>query len=178
MSVQVRAGDTEPIEAMVRDSAGRPLPGKTDIVASIRRLSDSLTYDWLDGAWRAFASCTTPRGAMVEVDAGNYPGQYRTTFVAPAGDDIYQVTVDQHPRTDAANVPQPGEIRVGAWASTIEVNRKLLNNRQELGHGATNNLKTYDDDDVTVIATSSVTDVDGNAISLDAGVPARRSRGA
>lgn len=177
MSVQIRVNDTEPIEALVRDAAAEPLTGKADIVASIRRQSDGLTYDWDDSTFKAFGSCTTPRGAMAEVDATNYPGQYAVTFTAPATEDIYQVTVDQYPRTDAANVPQPGEIRVGAWAGTIELNRKLLNNRQQLANGATGNLVTYDDDDATAIATSDVTDVNGNPISLDTGVPARRSRG-
>lgn len=177
MSVQVRAGDTEPIEAMIRDGSGRPLTGKTDVVVSIRRKSDGLTLDWSDLGWRAFASCTTPRLSMAEVDATNYPGQYDATFTTPDAEEIYQVTVDQYPRTDAANVPQPGEIRVGAWADTIELSRKLLNNQQWLSNGSTGNLRTWDDDDSTVIATSNVTDVDGNPISLDTGVPARRSRG-
>lgn len=177
MSVQVRAGDTEPIEAMIRDGAGEPLTGKADIVASIRRASDGLTYDWNDGAWRSFASCTIARKALSEVDADAYPGQYETAFTTPDADDIYQVTVDQYPRAEAGNVPQPGEIRAGAWADTIELNRKLLNNRQWLSNGASGNLRTWDDDDATVIATSDVTDVDGNPVSLDPGVPARRSRG-
>lgn len=177
MSAHVRAGDTEPIEAMVRDAAGEPLTGKSDVVASVRRASDGLTYDWSDGAWKAFAACTTPRQALSEVDGTNYPGQYRTTFTAPSGADVYQVTVDQYPRLDAANVPQPGEIHAGGWADTIELNRKLLNNRQWISNGASGNMRTWDDDDVTVVATADVTDVDGNPVSLEAGVPARRSRG-
>lgn len=54
---------------------------------------------------------------------------------------------------------------------------QLLNNKQTLTTAATNNLKTYDDDDTTPIATSTVLDVDGNPIALDAGEPASRTRG-
>lgn len=177
MSVQVRPGDVEPIEAMVRNLSGQPLTGKTDVVVAIRRRSDGLTYDWSDSTFKAFGACTTPRLSMSEIDAVNYPGQYEATFTAPDADDIYQVTVDQSPRVDAGNVPQPGEIRVGAWASTIELSRKLLNNQQWLGNGSVGNMITYDDDDATIIATSNVTDVNGNPVSLDPGQPARRSRG-
>lgn len=181
-SVAIRTGDIEPIESLIRDRAGVPLPGKTDITAAIRRDSDGLTFDWSDSTFKAFSACTTPRQQLAPVDDTNYAGQYAVDFdtgaiVSPAADDIYQVTVDQVPRVDAANVPQPGEIRVGALADTTEFVRKLLNNKQHLGNGAVNNLRTWDDDDSTVIATSNVTDVDGNPISLDPGVPARRSRG-
>jgi len=182
MSVQIRSGDVEPIEALIRDAGGEPLSGKADIVAMVRRDSDGLTLDWADLTFRAFGSCSTPKGAMTEVDAENYPGQYTldldTSAIAnPAADDIYQVTVDQSPRSDAANVPQPGEVRVDGWAGTMEFVRKLLNNRQELAPGDANNMITYDDDDTTVLVRSSVTDVSGSHVTLAATAPARRSRG-
>jgi hypothetical protein len=181
-SANIRTGDTEPIEALIRDGSGEPLTGKTDITVTIRRKSDGFTYDWDDGNFKAFAACTTPRKALTEVDGANYPGEYATDFdtsviANPADDDTYEVTVDQVPRTDASNVPQPGEIKVGQWADTIEFCRKLLNNKQWLYNGAANNLKTWDDDDSTLIANSDVTDVNGNPVSLEAGMPARRSRG-
>lgn len=174
---QIRAGDTEPIQASIVGWSGDPLTGKSDISVSIRRNSDGLTYDWDDAAWKAFSACVEPRRAMSEVDGANYPGEYSEVFTSPTGDDIYQVSVDQVPRTDAANVPQSGEIRAGQWAGTIEFTRKILNNRQELSNGATGNMVTYDDDDTTVLVTSDATDYTGNPISLAPTAPARRSRG-
>jgi len=60
---------------------------------------------------------------------------------------------------------------------TLELIRKLLNNRQELANGTTANLITYDDDDTTPIATSNVTDSAGAAVVNASGSPAKRSRG-
>lgn len=59
----------------------------------------------------------------------------------------------------------------------VTANRKLLNNRLELQPGSINNWELWDDDDVTVIRTFDVTDKTGAAITVDSGVPARRTRG-
>jgi hypothetical protein len=174
---QVRAGDTETITTLITDGAGLPLAGASGVVAYIRRKSDGLTYDWSDGGWKAFASCTTPGGPMAEVDATNYPGQYSVEFDTEATEDVYYVTVDQSPLTTAGNVPQLGEIRAGQWADTVELIRKLLNNRQELAEGSSGNLITYDDDDVTPLLTSSVTGPAGGSVAIPATAPAKRSRG-
>jgi len=55
--------------------------------------------------------------------------------------------------------------------------RKARTNRETLTEGAANNWTLYDDDDVTPLRTHSVTDKDGNAIVLQPGMPARRSKG-
>lgn len=112
-------GATEPIEALILNSATAPLTGKTDILVWIRRNSDGLTYDWNDSTFKAYGSCTTPQQALTEVDSTNYPGQYKVNWTSPSADDIYQVTIDQSPGTDAANVPQRGEIRVGGWVDDV-----------------------------------------------------------
>lgn len=112
-------GATEPIEALILDESLDPLTGKSDILVWIRRKSDGLTYDWNDSTFKAYASCGAPRQTMTEVDSTNYPGQYARNWTSPSADDVYEVTVDQSPGTDAANVPQVGEIRVGGWVDDI-----------------------------------------------------------
>jgi hypothetical protein len=54
---------------------------------------------------------------------------------------------------------------------------KVLINRTELTEGASGNFIVYDDDDTTPLYTHDVTDKDGDAIILDDGIPAERSRG-
>lgn len=174
---QIRTGDTEVITAKLFSFVGQPLTGKADITALVRRDSDGLVYDWSDGTFKALGDAVEPRRVMTESNPTDFPGEYQISFTAPEVPDVYAVTVDQTPWTDALNVPQCGDIRAGGFADTIELNRKLLNNRQALADGFVNNLVTYDDDDITAVATASVTDVNGNPIVLEAGVPARRTRG-
>ena len=59
---------------------------------------------------------------------------------------------------------------------TIDLTRKILNNRLELKDGTTDNWELYDDDD-SILLTYDVTDKDGAAIVLVSGAPARRTRG-
>lgn len=61
---------------------------------------------------------------------------------------------------------------------TLDLLRKLSNNRLELKEGATDNWELYDDDDSTVLLSYDVTDKTGTAITISADVPARRTRGA
>ena len=60
--------------------------------------------------------------------------------------------------------------------ATVELVRKLLDNRKELADGLSANLIVYDDDN-TVLRTYNVTDEDNNAITLSAGDPAKQSKG-
>jgi len=119
-AVTIQQGDVEPIEVLVLDESLDPLTGKSDILVWIRRKSDGLTYDWNDSTFKPYGSCTTPRQTMTEVDATNYPGQYARDWTSPSSDEIYEVTVDQSPGTDAGNLPQMGEIRVGGWIDDID----------------------------------------------------------
>jgi hypothetical protein len=64
-----------------------------------------------------------------------------------------------------------------ARGADTSLSRKLLNNRQEVSDGASKNLVTYDDDDVTVLVEADMTDVAGGPITNAPGAPARRSRG-
>ena len=123
--VRIQTGDTERIQALILDASLVPLTGKTDILVSVHRVSDGLTLDWDDDTFRAYGSCTTPAAQMSQVDATNYPGQYyldldTSAVTNPTSDDTYMVTVNQSPGTDAANVPQVGEIKVGAFVDDID----------------------------------------------------------
>lgn len=138
-------GATEPIEALILDDSLAPLTAKADILVWIRRKSDGLTYDWNDSTFKVYGSCTTPQQTMTEVDATNYPGQYARDWVSPSADGIYEVTVDQSPGTDAANVPQVGEIRVGGWVDDIAP--ILADTNEVQGKLPTNNIMGSSDTD-------------------------------
>lgn len=158
-AVTIPQGANEYIEALILDDSLATLTGKTDILVWIRRQSDGLTYDWNDSTFKAYGSCTTPRQTMTEVDATNYPGQYRRAWTAPSADDVYEVTVDQSPGTDAANVPQIGEIRVGGWIDDIDAaisSRAAPGDAMDLVAGAV---------DAAAIATDAI---DADAIAADA----------
>jgi hypothetical protein len=63
---------------------------------------------------------------------------------------------------------------------TLDLMRKILNNRLELADGGitpTKNWKLYDDDDTTVLLEWDVTDKNGSNITQPAQAPARRTRG-
>lgn len=122
-SVRIQTGATERIEALILDGSLVPLTGKTDILVSIRRVSDGFFYDFNDDTFKA-AGWTTRQQAMTEIDATNAPGEYRYDFdtsavTNSATDDTYEVRVDQSPGTDAKNVPQVGEIKVGQLVDEI-----------------------------------------------------------
>lgn len=202
---RIRAGDTEPIESLVRGFSADPLPGKSDIVAQVRRNSDGATFDWSDSTFKAFASCISPTRLMPEIDPTGYPGQYGLNFDTSAivnaiQDDTYQVTVDQDPRSDAANMPQVGEIKtgledisqteaqlacaaaltaIGLSASSGSDLRWLYErfyNRMELGADGAWRLWN-DADDAVQTTWAPIADVDGQTIAPAAGTPARRPKG-
>ncbi|WP_434042227.1 MULTISPECIES: hypothetical protein [Sorangium] len=59
-------------------------------------------------------------------------------------------------------------------ASDAEVARKKLHNRQDVDAVGGGRLLTYEDDGETIWSTQTLRDGSGNAITLGAGVPARR----
>jgi len=61
--------------------------------------------------------------------------------------------------------------------NSLDLIRKILNNRLELQDGSTDNWELYDDDDSTVLLRYDVTDKLGAAISIEPATPARRTRG-
>jgi len=123
-SVRIQTGATERIEALVLDGSLTPLTSKTDILVSVRRWSDGFFLDWNDDTFKS-SGWTTRQQAMTEVSAANAPGEYQYDFdtsaiTNPAADDTYEVRVDQSPGTDAKNLPQVGEIKVGQFVDDID----------------------------------------------------------
>lgn len=123
-SVRVQTGATERIEVLILDATLDPLTGKSDILISIRRVSDGFFYDFNDDTFKS-SGWTTRQTAMSEISATNAPGEYSYDFdtsaiTNAAADDTYQIRVDQSPGTDAANVPQIGEVKVGQFVDDID----------------------------------------------------------
>lgn len=129
MSVYIQTGKTEPIEVLALNVLGERLTGKTDIYCKIRRQSDNLYFDWSDNLFKA--NPTTLRYAMIEIDSDKAAGEYKltktghvngfnTATIANAdADDIYAITVEQVGGTDAINLPQIGELKVGHYTDDI-----------------------------------------------------------
>jgi hypothetical protein len=81
-------------------------------------------------------------------------------------------------------------VRVAIWTHVVDTNilgltaeqtldlvRKVLNNRLELFDGDTDNWKLYDDDDATILLEYNVRDKTGAPVGIADGAPARRTRG-
>ena len=78
-AAEITAGTIEPLEVFVLAAAGGPLTGSTNIRVQIRAMSgaDVGKYlDFNDGTFKTYASATTPRATLVEVDATNDQGTY------------------------------------------------------------------------------------------------------
>lgn len=61
--------------------------------------------------------------------------------------------------------------------TTLDILRKILNNRLELADGSTSNWVLYDDDDATPVLTYNVKDKGGGGIVQPTQAPSRRTRG-
>jgi hypothetical protein len=123
-SVRIQTGDTERIEVLILDGSLDPITGKTDILISIRRISDGYWYDFDDDTFKN-SGWTDRQEAMTETDSTNDQGVYHYDFdtsaiTNAATDDTYEIRVDQSPGTDAANVPMTGEIKVGAFIDDLD----------------------------------------------------------
>jgi hypothetical protein len=123
-STRIQTDATERIECLILDGALSPLTGLTDILISIRRISDGFWYDFADDTFKNFG-WTTRQLAMTETDSSNDPGVYHYDFDTSAiayavADDTYQIRVDQSPGTSAKNVPQVGELKVGDFIDHID----------------------------------------------------------
>lgn len=108
---------TVTIEHTALDGTLAPLAGLTDLVVSIRRLSDGQFLDWNDDTFKA-AGWTMRQQVMSEVDSTNAPGDYAQDFdlsavTNKAADDTYVARVEQTPGTSVANVPASGEFEEG-----------------------------------------------------------------
>lgn len=123
----IQHGNIEPIIVFAIGADGDPLPGKTDIKVKIRRQSDGKYFDWSDNTFKVGASVSQMLQALEEVQATYSPGEYRLNTVVhvngfntslvtnPISDDTYFVVADQDGGSDAVNLPQTGEIKVGTF---------------------------------------------------------------
>jgi hypothetical protein len=115
---------SEIITALILDRYLNPLTAKDDIKVRIWRLSDGQYLDWSDMQFKAGVSVVKILQALSPIDNTWSPGEYKVTFnlasiTGVVDDDTYLVTVVQDGDSDAANVPQIGEIRAGQWVDSL-----------------------------------------------------------
>ena len=153
--------------------------GSTSIKAKIRRQSDGYVLDWSDITFKAVGSVVQILEQLFEVDATNFPGEYNLSFdlasiVNLFPYDTYMITVVEDGTTDAANLPQVGQISVSAPLDDATFSRKMLKNKQTVAEGMNNNMVVYDDDGVTVLQRWHARNKNGGAILIDPAAPAIR----
>jgi hypothetical protein len=188
-----RADTPEPITFSYVDDSNEPIIGAS-VVVRVRR-ADGLWYDWADGTYGA-------RGAVAELDEPmpelDEPGTYEAIWPGGA-DGRYLAFVEAEGVTVGraelvvGGLAAPGDamtLEAGAVtavqaglataaalaevASDAEIARKKLHNRQDVDAVGGGRLLTYEDDGETIWSTQTLRDGSGNAITLGAGVPARR----
>lgn len=169
----------ERIEVLILDDALDPLTGKTDIVLTIRRVSDGQYLDFNDMTFKG-SLWTTREQVMTEVDATYDAGAYYYDFDTSAitnatADDTYELRVEQDGGTDARNVPQVGTIRVASWIDDITTITGKLPTNFIMGSG----VQTDKDDEIDDIKTStdnlpadpaSEANVDANEAKIDTAI--------
>ena len=171
-SAEITAGTVEPLEVFVLAAAGGPLTGSSNIRVQIRAMSgaDAGKYlDFNDGTFKVYASATTPRAALVEVDATNDQGTYarsggvNTTGWAAGVYSVRFMEITTSLTSTPFNLGQ-GEIRiVVATPSSLSgrIPANLVNGRMDASVGEMQ-ANTITD---TAVAASAVTE-------LQAGLPA------
>jgi len=118
----------EPVVVMVLGVNGEPLTSKTDIKLKIRRISDGRYFDWTDNTFKSAVFVVEMLTVLQEISSVYSPGEYFlnktghqngfnvNSIVNPIYDDIYFIIADQDGGTDAANLPQVGELKSGMFA--------------------------------------------------------------
>lgn len=124
-SEHIQTGQVEPVVVLITDIFGQPLLGKTSIKLSVRRQSDGRYLDWSDMRFKnGMGGPAQLYQALTEVHPTRSAGEYQLMFdttavVNPNANDIYEMRVDQVGETDAQNVPQMGELKIGQWVDAI-----------------------------------------------------------
>lgn len=82
--------------------------------------------------------------------------------------------------TGTSGLTSSESTQLGEIHSNDELMRKLLNNRQEIVETSPGvwKLRTYDDDDSSVLLESDLTDISDGVIVVPSGAPAKRGKGA
>lgn len=112
MTTLIAANTAELLQAIATNSSGVLLTGLTSLRVRLLRTADNYVWDW-DGssAFDSPGTAATPLGTLVQIDATNAPGLYSLSWPgATAG--VYLAVISQT-GTDAANMPQVIELRVG-----------------------------------------------------------------
>lgn len=91
-------------------------------------------------------------------------------------DVVNKNSVSVNTGNSAGFIQGSGSGLTAAQATTLELIRKIQTNRLEIAAGATANWKLYDDDNALLL-TWDVKDASGNAITIPAGSPSRRTKG-
>lgn len=177
METVIPTDGSERIEALILDGSLDPLTGKSDILISIRRKSDGYWYDFDDDTFKA-SGWTTRQQAMTETDSTNDPGVYHYVFdtsviTNATADDVYMIRVDQSPGTDAANLPQTGELKTG-----IHIDQIQLINDVEGGKWKRDGTQMifYKADNTTEVMRFNLKDYDGNPAGESDVIVAERER--
>lgn len=119
-----QTGAIEPIEAAILDVNNLLITGLSDIVVSIRRISDDYFLDFSDNIFKN-TGWITRQQTLTEVDLTNAPGEYSyswdTSLITnETANDTYAIRVDQEPLDQVANTPQFGEIKAGQYVDNID----------------------------------------------------------
>lgn len=129
---RIQTDQTEPITALIVDTNNAPLTGLSDIKIRIRRRSDGLYFDWSDNTFKTPTAVSQMLETLDAVNDTYSPGEYHldttdhvdgfdTSKIANAADDdVYIVTAIQDGGTNAANVPQIGEIKEGDFVDNLD----------------------------------------------------------
>jgi hypothetical protein len=112
----IQNGQTERIEVLALDAAGNPITGLSDVLLTIRRISDDYYLDFNDNTFKA-SGWTTRQKVMTELDATNDAGIYYYDFdTSGFSDDTYQLRASS---ATATNDPWAGELRVGGYINRL-----------------------------------------------------------
>jgi hypothetical protein len=115
---RIQNGQAERIEVLAMDSNGDPVTGLSDVLLSIRRISDGHWLDFDDNTFKG-SGWVSRQTAMSEVDATNDAGKYYYDFdTSGFADDTYEIRADC---ASAANFPQFGELKVGGFVNNLNV---------------------------------------------------------
>jgi hypothetical protein len=169
-TVRIQNGQIERIETLIVDNSGEPVTGLSNVLLTIRRVSDDYWLDFNDNTFKA-SGWTTRQKVMAELDATNDAGVYYYDFdTSGFPDDTYQMRVEC---VSGDNVPQTGELKTGGYVDNISDIKRLLNNKLTIDE-VSSKLQLWNDAGDTVLYEWPLTDKDGNAIVLQAGLPSNR----
>ena len=161
-------------------NAGTRQTGKSaTLTLRIIRSSDKYGYDWSDASFKA-SGWTTLNKTATEHDAVNNQGSYYWDIGASATidhllpaafavDDEYIFEVEESTLPHHQSYHQV--IRKRRMAEMLSA--QFFTNNKKLSSGSSGNFIVYEDDASTTLLSKSIKDVDGGAVTIPTGIPAR-----